>query len=162
GHLRRARSDPPGRRWRDPAHRRDRSPARPRAGVRRGVLGGSVRHRPQVRLPARQHRARARAGGSARAAGAADGRSPAQAGGGVARALAPLAATAAARRDAVAPLPAVALPPPDAAGLVPAAGVVADEPVPPFANTAMDGYAVRAADTEGASDDAPVRLHVVD
>ena len=34
-------------------------------------------------------------------------------------------------------------------------------PVPPFANTAMDGYAVRAADTAGASDDAPVRLRVV-
>ena len=29
-------------------------------------------------------------------------------------------------------------------------------------NTAMDGYAVRAADTEGASADAPVRLRVVD
>ncbi len=27
--------------------------------------------------------------------------------------------------------------------------VVAAEPVPPFANTAMDGYAVRAADTPG-------------
>ena len=35
------------------------------------------------------------------------------------------------------------------------------EPVPPFANTAMDGYAVRAADTAGAPTDAPVRLRVV-
>ena len=34
--------------------------------------------------------------------------------------------------------------------------------MPPFANTAMDGYAVRAADTEGASADAPVSLRVVD
>ncbi len=45
----------------------------------------------------------------------------------------------------------------DARGLVLAAEIVAGEPVPPFANTAMDGYAVRAADTIGA----PVRLRVV-
>ena len=45
----------------------------------------------------------------------------------------------------------------DALGLVLAADVIAGEAVPPFANTAMDGYAVRAADTA----DAPVRLHVV-
>jgi molybdenum cofactor synthesis domain-containing protein len=43
-------------------------------------------------------------------------------------------------------------------GLVLAVDVVATEPVPPFANTAMDGYAVRAADTV----DAPVELRVVD
>ena len=49
----------------------------------------------------------------------------------------------------------------DALGLVLAADVVAGEQVPPFANTAMDGYAVRAADTVGATDAAPVRLHVV-
>ena len=49
----------------------------------------------------------------------------------------------------------------DALGLVLAADVVATEPVPPFANTAMDGYAVRAADTDGAADGAPVRLRVV-
>jgi molybdenum cofactor synthesis domain-containing protein len=46
----------------------------------------------------------------------------------------------------------------DALGLVLAADVVAMEQVPPFANTAMDGYAVRAADTEGA----PLELRVVD
>ncbi len=33
--------------------------------------------------------------------------------------------------------------------------------VPPFANTAMDGYAVRAADTAGAADEEPVTLRVV-
>ena len=49
----------------------------------------------------------------------------------------------------------------DALGLVLAEPVVAREPVPPFANTAMDGYALRAADTEGASEAAPVRLAVV-
>ncbi|HWS47589.1 MAG TPA: gephyrin-like molybdotransferase Glp [Acidimicrobiia bacterium] len=42
----------------------------------------------------------------------------------------------------------------DARGLVLAEDVIATEPVPPFANTGMDGYAVRAADTPG-------RLHVV-
>lgn len=45
----------------------------------------------------------------------------------------------------------------DALGLVLAADIVAGEAVPPFANTAMDGYAVRARDTATA----PVRLRVV-
>jgi molybdopterin molybdotransferase len=45
----------------------------------------------------------------------------------------------------------------DALGLVTADEVRAPEPVPPFANTAMDGYAVRAADTAGS----PVELRVV-
>lgn len=46
----------------------------------------------------------------------------------------------------------------DALGLVTATIVDAPEPVPPFANTAMDGYAVRADDTV----DPPVQLQVVD
>jgi molybdopterin molybdotransferase len=49
----------------------------------------------------------------------------------------------------------------DALGLVLAERVIAPEAVPPFANTAMDGYAVRAADTVGAAEGAPVRLRVV-
>jgi len=49
----------------------------------------------------------------------------------------------------------------DAVGLVLAEDVITAEAVPPFANTAMDGYALRAADTDGASEDAPVRLRVV-
>jgi molybdenum cofactor synthesis domain-containing protein len=49
----------------------------------------------------------------------------------------------------------------DARGLVLAEDVVAPEPVPPFANTAMDGYAVRAADTSGASAEHAVRLRIV-
>jgi molybdenum cofactor synthesis domain-containing protein len=49
----------------------------------------------------------------------------------------------------------------DARGLVLAEPIVATEPVPPFANTAMDGYALRAADTAGATADAPVALRVV-
>jgi molybdenum cofactor synthesis domain-containing protein len=49
-----------------------------------------------------------------------------------------------------------------AVGLALADEIVCTEPVPPFANTAMDGYAVRAADTAGAAPDAPVTLRVVD
>jgi molybdenum cofactor synthesis domain-containing protein len=49
----------------------------------------------------------------------------------------------------------------DALGLVLAQQVTAPEPVPPFANTAMDGYAVRAVDTQGATEGSPVRLRVV-
>ncbi|MCZ7535284.1 MAG: molybdopterin molybdotransferase MoeA [Acidimicrobiia bacterium] len=49
----------------------------------------------------------------------------------------------------------------DALGLVLADDVDSNEDVPPFANTAMDGYAVRAADTRGASEDSPARLRVV-
>jgi molybdopterin molybdotransferase len=49
----------------------------------------------------------------------------------------------------------------DALGLVLAVDVTTDRPVPPFANTAMDGYAIQAADTVAATVDAPVRLRVV-
>jgi molybdenum cofactor synthesis domain-containing protein len=42
-----------------------------------------------------------------------------------------------------------------------AADVTATEPIPPFANTAMDGYAVRADDTTTASETKPVELLVV-
>lgn len=57
-----------------------------------------------------------------------------------------------------APLDAVDLPILDAVGLVTAGDVVAPSDIPPFRNSAMDGYAVRAVDTSGA----PVRLPVVD
>jgi molybdopterin molybdotransferase len=55
------------------------------------------------------------------------------------------------------PLPPARLPATDAVGCVLAADVVATEPVPPFANTAMDGYALRAADVAAV----PVTLPVV-
>ena len=48
----------------------------------------------------------------------------------------------------------------DAIGCVLATTAVAAEDVPPFANSAVDGYAVRASDTSGA-DASPVRLAVV-
>ena len=45
----------------------------------------------------------------------------------------------------------------DAAGLVLATDVVAAELVPPFANTAMDGFAVQATDTANV----PITLEVI-
>jgi len=63
--------------------------------------------------------------------------------------------------ERVAPLAPRRFPLAVAAGLVLAEAVTSPEDVPPFANTAMDGYAVRAADTAGAAPDAPVRLPVV-
>src|SRR2546423_15466929 len=67
------------------------------------------------------------------------------------------------------PLPAPAPRLPEAAvalaaplGLVTVEDLAATEPIPPFANTGVDGYAVRAADTAGATPDTPVRLKVVD
>ncbi|MDO8914882.1 MAG: molybdopterin molybdotransferase MoeA [Coriobacteriia bacterium] len=50
----------------------------------------------------------------------------------------------------------------DALGCVLATDVVSDIDVAPFDNSAMDGYAVQAADTVGATDEAPVILRVVD
>ena len=54
-------------------------------------------------------------------------------------------------------LPAVRVPIDEALGLTTSEPIVSAEAVPPFANTAMDGFAVRAADTAGA----PVTLTVV-
>jgi molybdenum cofactor synthesis domain-containing protein len=55
------------------------------------------------------------------------------------------------------PLAAEVVPSPEAVGRVAAADVVAAEAVPPFANSAMDGYALRSADTAAA----PVVLRAV-
>jgi len=49
----------------------------------------------------------------------------------------------------------------EALGQVLAEDVVAPFDIPPLDNTAMDGYAVRAADTEGASETAPKELRVI-
>jgi molybdopterin molybdotransferase len=49
----------------------------------------------------------------------------------------------------------------DALGCVLAATAVAPEAVPPFANSAMDGFAVQAADVADATADRPVRLPVL-
>lgn len=50
----------------------------------------------------------------------------------------------------------------EALGCVAGTSVVATEPVPPFRNSSMDGYALRSVDTAAASGpDRPVRLEVV-
>jgi molybdopterin molybdotransferase len=51
---------------------------------------------------------------------------------------------------------------PGAAGRVLAAAVRATRDVPPFRNSAMDGYAVRVEDVAGASVDRPVTLRVLE
>ena len=50
----------------------------------------------------------------------------------------------------------------DATGRVSAANVAATMAVPPFTRSAMDGYAVVAADTIGASRSTPVRLRIIE
>ena len=61
----------------------------------------------------------------------------------------------------VAPTPTVEIEAWQAAGLPLAEDARTDIDLSPFANSAMDGYAVRAADLVGASDDVPVSLAVV-
>jgi len=56
----------------------------------------------------------------------------------------------------------VRMPLDDAAGLVLAEDIVARGDVPPFANSAMDGFAVRASDIQHASEATPVRLHILE
>jgi len=50
----------------------------------------------------------------------------------------------------------------DSLGSVLAQDVVSDMDIPPFDNSAMDGFAVKASDTKGASKENPVRLKIVD
>jgi molybdopterin molybdotransferase len=49
----------------------------------------------------------------------------------------------------------------DALGRVLAKDIFSNEAIPPFDNSSMDGYAVRTADTAGASPETPVTLRVV-
>jgi molybdopterin biosynthesis enzyme len=57
-------------------------------------------------------------------------------------------------------LPAEAVALAEARGRVLAEDVIADTDLPPFDRALMDGYAVRAADTEGARAGAPARLSI--
>jgi molybdopterin molybdotransferase len=58
------------------------------------------------------------------------------------------------------PLPPADLPLVDAHGCVLAADVAAPMDLPPFTSSAMDGFAVRAADVAGAAPDRPVALRL--
>lgn len=60
------------------------------------------------------------------------------------------------------PLPPETRPLAEALGYVLAENLVAPHDVPPFDNSGMDGYAVRAADLAGATAERPVRLRVVE
>ncbi|HUF31328.1 MAG TPA: gephyrin-like molybdotransferase Glp [Gemmatimonadaceae bacterium] len=62
----------------------------------------------------------------------------------------------------VSPLPRERVPLLDALGLVLAQPAVAPLTVPPWDNSAMDGYAVRAVDISGASEAEPVALRVTE
>jgi molybdopterin molybdotransferase len=64
--------------------------------------------------------------------------------------------------EGVSPLPAEDVPLASALGRVLAEDVTSADAVPGFDNSAMDGFAVRAADTGGASAEAPARLALVD
>lgn len=59
------------------------------------------------------------------------------------------------------PLPAAGVPLTEALGTVLAQDVYSDIDLPPFDNSSMDGYAMRAGDTVGASDADPARLRVI-
>jgi molybdenum cofactor synthesis domain-containing protein len=72
----------------------------------------------------------------------------------------PLAEARAYVLSRVEPLPPRRVPVGAVSGLVAAEDVASTEAIPPFANTAVDGFAVHASDTRGASPDRPVRLTV--
>jgi len=76
----------------------------------------------------------------------------------------PLAAGDAARRILVEVhrQPALRVPLDDALDSVLAEDIVSPLDIPPWANSAMDGYAVRGDDVAGASNERPVRLRVVE
>jgi len=63
--------------------------------------------------------------------------------------------------QAFAPLETEEIPILEGLGRVLAEDIHADMDIPPLANTAMDGYAVRAQDTQGASQEHPVRLQII-
>ena len=76
----------------------------------------------------------------------------------------PLGAREAALRilEDVRPQPPLRVPLDDALGSVLAEDVASPLDIPAWTNSAMDGYATRAADVRGASDATPVRLRVVE
>src|SRR5262245_60290084 len=47
-------------------------------------------------------------------------------------------------------------------GRVLAQAIISQVNVPPFTNSAMDGYAIIAADSQGATGQTPIRLQVID
>ena len=74
--------------------------------------------------------------------------------------LVPFAEARATVLDRVTPLPQREIPLSEALGCVLAADVRAGEDLPPFANSSLDGFAVRAADLAGASAERPAALRL--
>lgn len=64
--------------------------------------------------------------------------------------------------DAIAPQPSLRVPLDDALGMVLAEEVVSPLDLPPWTNSAMDGYAVRSEDVRGASASSPRTLNVIE
>jgi molybdopterin molybdotransferase len=62
---------------------------------------------------------------------------------------------------AVSPLSPIEVPILEGEGLVVSEDIVADADIPPFRNSAMDGYAVQASDTAGASSSVPLSLRLI-
>jgi molybdopterin molybdotransferase len=75
--------------------------------------------------------------------------------------LLPLEEARAQMFDGVVPLPAEEVDIDEALGRVLADAPVSRLTLPPFDNSAMDGFAVRAQDVAGASAESPVRLRVI-
>ncbi len=75
--------------------------------------------------------------------------------------LTPFAEYRAAVLESIRPLEPMYVKVGDALGLVLAEDIVAPEPLPSFANSAMDGYAVIAADVTTATVEAPIQLRVL-
>jgi molybdopterin molybdotransferase len=63
--------------------------------------------------------------------------------------------------ESVEPLPTEEIPLEEAAGRVTAGDLTAHRTLPPWPNSAMDGFAVRGSDLEGVTDDRPNALRVV-
>jgi molybdopterin molybdotransferase len=74
--------------------------------------------------------------------------------------LVPFAEARAGVLERLAPLPVREVGLADALGCVLADDIAAAEDLPPFANSAMDGFAVRGADLAGAGEDAPAALKI--
>ena len=63
--------------------------------------------------------------------------------------------------DRITPIGSETVPLAEATGRIISQGVPTRDPIPPFDNTAMDGFVVRAEDTRQASSDHPNTLPVV-
>ncbi len=64
--------------------------------------------------------------------------------------------------DSIKPLDVISVSLLDSLGMVLAEDVYSDADIPPFNNSAMDGFALQSQDTKGASKDNPAILEVME